>query len=75
VQTFVALAEKEKIAHQMEVLPLGGTDAAGIQKSRAGVPSITLSVPTRYVHTTTECVHLEDVTATIDLLSAYLQKS
>jgi putative aminopeptidase FrvX len=75
VQTFINLAEKETITHQIEVLPLGGTDAAGIQKSRAGVPSITLSVPTRYVHTTTECVHLDDVTATIDLLSAYLQKS
>jgi endoglucanase len=73
VQTFVNLAEKKKITHQMEVLPSGGTDAAGIQKSRAGVPSVTLSIPTRYIHTVTECVHLDDVTATIDLLAAYLQ--
>jgi putative aminopeptidase FrvX len=73
VQAFVKLAEKEKISHQMEVLPLGGTDAAGIQKSRAGVPSITLSIPCRYVHTVTECVHTDDVTATIELLAAYLQ--
>jgi putative aminopeptidase FrvX len=73
VQTFMTLAEKEKIAHQLEVLPLGGTDAAGIQKSRAGVPSITLSIPCRYVHTVTECVHTDDVSATIELLAAYLQ--
>jgi putative aminopeptidase FrvX len=73
VQTFVSLAEKKKIAHQMEVLPSGGTDAAGMQKSRAGVPSITLSIPTRYIHTVTECVHVDDVAATIELLNAYLQ--
>jgi putative aminopeptidase FrvX len=75
VQTFVDLAEKKKINHQMEVLPLGGTDAGAIQRSRAGVPSITLSIPSRYVHTVTECVHVDDVAATIELLNAYLQMS
>jgi putative aminopeptidase FrvX len=75
VQAFVSLAEEKKIPFQMEVLPLGGTDAGAIQRSRAGVPSITLSIPTRYVHTVTECVHINDVVATIELLSAYLQAS
>jgi putative aminopeptidase FrvX len=75
VQTFLELAEKEKITFQMEVLPLGGTDAGAIQRSRAGVPSITLSIPTRYVHTVTECVHTDDVSATIALLNTYLQTS
>ncbi len=75
VQAFVDLAEKKKITYQMEVLPLGGTDAGAIQRSRAGVPSITLSIPTRYVHTVTEMLHKEDVSATIELLSAYLQQA
>ncbi len=75
VQAFVDLAQKKKITYQMEVLPLGGTDAGAIQRSRAGVPSITLSIPTRYVHTVTECVHVDDVRATIELLNAYLQSS
>ncbi|MER3554897.1 MAG: endoglucanase [Meiothermus sp.] len=74
VQEFVALAEKKKIPYQMEILPLGGTDAGAIQKSRAGVPSITLSVPTRYIHTVTESVHKDDVEATVALLTAYLQR-
>lgn len=73
VQHFVKLAETNKIPYQMEVLPLGGTDAGSIQRTKAGVPSITLSIPCRYVHTVTESVHLEDIKATIELLNAYLQ--
>lgn len=72
VREFVALAEKKKITYQMEVLPLGGTDAGAMQRVRTGVPSITLSVPTRYVHTITEAVHKDDVEATVALLTAYL---
>jgi endoglucanase len=72
VKGFVALAKKKKIPYQMEVLPLGGTDAGAIQRSRGGVPSITLSIPTRYIHTVVEAVHLDDVEATTALLTAYL---
>jgi endoglucanase len=51
---------------------LGGTDAGAIQRSRAGTASITLSVPTRYIHTVNEMVHASDVQAAVDLLSAYI---
>src|SRR5690606_8954765 len=39
---FIALADKHDIKYQLEVLPLGGTDAGAIQQIRAGVASITL---------------------------------
>ncbi|NLF31084.1 MAG: M42 family metallopeptidase [Planctomycetes bacterium] len=73
VDEFLALAEAKKIKHQLEILPLGGTDAAAMQRAMRGHRTITLSVPCRYVHTVTESVHTEDVKATIDLLAAYLQ--
>lgn len=73
VDEFVALAEKQSIPYQLEVLPLGGTDAGAIQRSRGGVPSITLSLPTRYIHTIVESVHKTDLQATLDLLVAYLK--
>lgn len=73
VDTFVSLAKKHKIKHQLEVLPRGGTDAGAIQRSRAGVKTITLSVPTRYIHTVTETVHRGDVEATKALLRRYLE--
>jgi len=72
VDRFVALAKKGKIPYQLEILPKGGTDAGAIQRSRGGVKTITLSIPTRYIHTVTETVHKADVTACEKLLGRFL---
>jgi len=69
---FVELAEKKKIKFQKDVLPKGGTDAGGIQRAKWGPAVITISIPCRYVHSTVEMVHKNDVQATIDLLAAYI---
>ena len=71
---FIALAEERGVPHQLELLPLGGTDAGTIQRSRGGVASLTLSVPSRYVHTVTEMVAKNDVEASLALLTHYLEK-
>src|SRR5581483_10008692 len=75
VEAFRTIAEKEKIAYQMEVLPFGGTDAGGIQRVRAGVPSFTLSVPTRYVHTVDEMANKGDIEAAYTLLARFLEQA
>ncbi len=75
VKSLKEIARKEKISHQMEILPRGGTDAGGIQTSQAGVPVATLSVPCRYVHTVNEMVNQKDLEATIDLLASFLSKA
>lgn len=72
VDEFIALALKKKIKHQMEILPLGGTDAGALQRFGPPRRAITLSVPTRYVHTIVETVHKDDLKASVDLLSAWL---
>lgn len=72
VNDLVDLAEREGIPYQLEVLPLGGTDGAAIQRTRSGVPSVTLSMPTRYIHTVVEAVHEDDLRAGAELLTAYL---
>jgi endoglucanase len=73
VDHFREVAEANDINHQIEVLPAGGTDAGAIQRLHGGVPSITLSIPTRYVHTVNETVHPDDVQASIDLMKAYIE--
>ncbi len=70
----IAVAENNDVAYQLEVLPLGGTDAGAMQRIREGVPSITISTPSRYVHTVTEMVAKSDLDAAVDLLAAFLQK-
>lgn len=75
VDAFIDLAEGEGIPHQYELLPQGGTDAAGLQLAGSGCRAITLSVPCRYVHTVTETIHPGDLRACVDLLKTYVGAS
>jgi putative aminopeptidase FrvX len=65
-------AEQEKIECSVEVV-MGSThtDADAYHLSRAGVATGLVSVPTRYIHTPTEVVSLEDVENSIRLLVAF----
>lgn len=71
---FIDLAERHGIVYQLEVLPLGGNDAAALQKSGAGAPSFTISTPSRYVHTVTEMVSKSDLEGAVKLLTAFVQE-
>ncbi len=73
VRFLVDLAEKRNIPYQMEILPRGGTDAGGMQLAREGAAVVTLSVPTRYVHSVVEAADRKDIEAAIDLLVAFLE--
>jgi endoglucanase len=64
----IARAEADGIPYQRELLTGGTTDSSRIQTSRAGVPSGTVSIPCRFVHTTSETVDYRDVQAVVDLL-------
>ena len=67
------LAVKKEIAHQMEVLPAGGTDTAALQRhSKGGSIAGGISIPTRYLHQVIEMAHKQDIRDTIDLLKASL---
>lgn len=66
------LAEDNDIKYQMEILPRGGTDAGAIERTQTGCPVITLSVPTRYVHSPVETINKDDLRATAALLAKFL---
>ncbi|MGY4706539.1 M42 family metallopeptidase [Candidatus Bipolaricaulota sp. J31] len=74
VRFLVDLADAKGIPYQLEILPRGGTDAGGIQLAREGAAVVTLSIPTRYVHTAVEAAHKRDIQAAIDLLAAFLER-
>ncbi len=52
----------------------GGTDACNIHKAMEGVPTMTLSIPTRYMHSPTLLIHRKDYSQTITLLSEFCSK-
>jgi tetrahedral aminopeptidase len=67
------VAERHAVRHQLEILPRGGTDAGAMQRARGGAPAITLSIPSRYVHTVNEMADLSDLDAASTLLARYLE--
>ncbi len=72
VRHFRDLAEEAGIPCQLELLPRGGTDAGAMQLSRGGSAAITISIPTRYVHTVNEMASQADIAGAIDLLARFL---
>ncbi|MGI5822823.1 MAG: M42 family metallopeptidase [Dethiobacteria bacterium] len=69
----MAVAEKNNIPYQPEVLERGGTDAGAIHLSREGIPTGALSIPCRYIHTPAEMVDIDDVENGIALLQEILK--
>mgnify|MGYP005853189325 CR=1 FL=1 len=67
-------AKKARLPYQREVLVSGTTDAASMQLVRAGVRAGCLSIPCRYIHTTSETVDINDVENAVKLLVAMLEK-
>lgn len=63
------VANEHKINWQVEVLPKGGTDTEGIQRSgKNGAIAGAISIPLRHIHQTIEMAHKDDIQQTIDLL-------
>jgi len=73
---FASLAEDAEIPVTREPLPArSGTDADVLQISAAGVPTMLLSIPLRYMHTPVEMVHIQAIKNTALLASQFLEKT
>ncbi len=73
VEHLRGVAERHAIHHQLEVLPRGGTDAGAMQRAKGGAAAITVSIPSRYVHTVNEMISVADLDAAATLLARYLE--
>lgn len=71
----IKTAEEMKIPYQLSQVARGGTDAGKIHISRAGCPSIVISVPTRHIHSHVGLLSLEDtenaIRLTIELVKRF----
>lgn len=68
----VDAAKKSKVGIQISVDTAGSTDGAMIYISNAGVPTCTVSIPTRYIHSPAEVLNMKDVEDAIKLITAAL---
>ncbi len=74
IRHVVDTAEALKIPYQFRQPGGGGTDAGSIHKSRAGIPSVSISVPGRYAHTAALLARLDDWKNTLALIQAVLRR-
>lgn len=73
LRTIIRAAEEEKISFQRAAASRStGTDTDSFAYSNMGVASALISLPLRYMHTTVEMVHKEDVENVIRLIYASL---
>ena len=71
VEFLFALGKEFKIPCQKNIG--GGTDAHKIQRMGRGCLCTTVGVPTRYMHSTVQLCHEDDVEATIQLLVRFME--
>jgi putative aminopeptidase FrvX len=63
------VAEKKKIPLQMRTVSRStGTDTDSFAYANDGCPSVLISIPLRYMHTTVEMLHKSDIESTIQLM-------
>ncbi|MFB3066223.1 MAG: peptidase M28, partial [Planctomycetota bacterium] len=61
-------AEQEGIGCHTTTLQRGGTDAGRFHVSGTGIPSLAISVPSRYIHSHSSMIDRRDYEATLKLL-------
>lgn len=67
------VAQKEKIPFQRQAVSRStGTDTDSFAYSSEGVASALISLPLKYMHTTVEMAHKDDVESVIDLIYAFV---
>jgi endoglucanase len=72
VRLLVETAKAEGIPYQLKQPGVGSTDAGAIHLTKSGVPSVAVSVPSRYIHAPTGMISLNDYDHLVSLMRAAL---
>ena len=73
IEFITGLAKKLELQFQYRQPGGGGTDGSAIHLQLSGIPSQSVSVPVRYLHTPTSYMMLEDWETTLQLLNAIIK--
>ncbi|GAA0426421.1 MAG: M42 family metallopeptidase [Bacillota bacterium] len=70
----VETAEENNIPYQFTSMAGGGTDSGSIHLTANGVPSLSITVATRYIHTHAGILHRDDFENTVKLIVETIKK-
>lgn len=70
----VQTADELNIPYQYDSMPGGGTDAGGIHLTGHGVPSLSIGIPSRYIHTHAAMIHRDDYENAVKLLTEVIKR-
>lgn len=70
----VETAEENNIPYQFTSMAGGGTDSGSIHLTGNGVPSLSVTVATRYIHSHAGILHRDDYENAVKLLTAVIKK-
>lgn len=70
----IDVADELGIPYQLEVIAGGGTDAGSQHVSNDGVPSLAITVATRYLHSHTSVIHEDDYLNTVKLVTEVVKR-
>lgn len=73
VEHLEKICEEHNIKHTVYVLGYGGTDSGELSKVGAGSVNLTISIPSRHIHSHNSMIHLGDYDAIVSLLCEFVK--
>ncbi len=67
------IVKSNKMPYTYDSITGGGTDSGTIHLTKEGIPTMTLSIPSRYMHSHVSMIDLQDVQTTANLMTKYVE--
>ncbi|MBC1209629.1 M42 family metallopeptidase [Listeria booriae] len=68
------VADELEIPYQFEAIAAGGTDSGAIHLTGNGIPSLSITIATRYIHSHTSMLHRDDFTNAVKLITEVVKR-
>ncbi|MRX71789.1 M20/M25/M40 family metallo-hydrolase [Bacillus lacus] len=69
-----SVADELSIPYQFDTMPGGGTDSGAIHVTANGVPALSITIPTRYIHSHAALLHRDDYENTVKLVTEVVKR-
>ena len=67
-------ADELKIPYQFDAVPGGGTDSGSIHLTHNGVPALSITIATRYIHSHAAMLHRDDYENAVKLITEVIKR-